>query len=274
MSKNKLKRKPRSKSKKVFRELCSDDVDIFTQEELPNEMSEIAVLNEKGPFHCVELDGFYQYWKSEADRGKDVKNPMTNQALSQKILNKIWEKIKKKYPKDIKPSKSESEAQYMWIDGQQEEVVQDNDPRGIENVFELDLGRRRRRRSSVDNSAIRNILQRPAFMEPAGREQGYDRNAFEIPDLDISDEDSDFDSMDNRADISNSESVEDDDTAERNASNLPPIIRNNPIENMNKDQLEAHKTRLQRALTRAHPRVIEAYQRRIRRVERKLETMN
>lgn len=268
------KRKPKKKSKKIFRELCSDDIDIFTQEELPKDMSQIAILNDKGPYHCVELEGFYQYWKSESDRGKDVKNPMTNQPVPKKLLNKIWLKIKKKHPKDLKPGKSDSEQEYMWIDGEQVEVRHgDNDPRIVEDVFELDLGEnRRRRRSSVNAQDIRNALRRPSFMEPMGNQQEPEQSDFDSMD-NRAYVDSDLDDLAESSDEESEEIVGDDDEEERNADRLPPLIRNNPIEDMSKEQLEEHKAKIERGLRRAHPRVHEAYRRRIRRVDRILEAL-
>ena len=99
----KKNRKKKTRTKQVFKELCHDPIDVFTQYELPDKIKDIIVLNDKSPYHCAELDSFYGYWKNVANDGKKVTNPFTNLKISDKILNKIWKKIKKKYPNDEKP---------------------------------------------------------------------------------------------------------------------------------------------------------------------------
>ncbi len=116
--------KPKSKMKKVKKEKkkdsfskrmgCTDDVDIFTQEKLPKNLFNILVLNNKKPFHCAEVESFYSYWKSEANEGKDVKNPFTGEKLSDKQLTKIFRKIKRKHPNDKKPKVREIQIQHGW----------------------------------------------------------------------------------------------------------------------------------------------------------------
>ena len=93
---------------------CSSDIDIFTQNKLPNKEKDIVILNSKKPYHCVDLVQFFNYWKSIAKDGLDIKNPMTNKKISEKKLNEIWLKIKKNIPNAKKPTKSLTKIKYGW----------------------------------------------------------------------------------------------------------------------------------------------------------------
>ncbi len=112
-----------NKSEKAYQKLqCSDSLDVFTQEDLPNIKDDIVILNKNPPYHCVELDSFYKYWKSKANDGAKVTNPFTNEEINNTILNKIWRKIKKKYPNDSKPKILNVEILHTFDDeGNQQE---------------------------------------------------------------------------------------------------------------------------------------------------------
>ena len=123
MSKLIIKHIKKIAPKKVWKKLqCSDRKDIFTQENLPDNKDIIVVLNEKSPFHCVELESFYTYWKSQTSDGYEVKNPFINKEIPKKILDKIWRKIKKIHKNDTKPKVVNNKLMYVWIDGEQHEI--------------------------------------------------------------------------------------------------------------------------------------------------------
>jgi hypothetical protein len=118
------KGKKRIAPKKVWQEIgCSDRTDVFTQEDLPNKRDEVITLNDKKPFHCVELKSFYQYWLSKANDGKDVTNPFTNKEIPEKKLDKIWKQINKKFPAYIKPVKTNVNVVHTWDEEGMQQVL-------------------------------------------------------------------------------------------------------------------------------------------------------
>jgi hypothetical protein len=113
--KKKVEPKKKIAPKKVWEEIgCSDRTDVFTQEDLPNKRDEVITLNDKKPFHCVELKSFYQYWLSKANDGKDVTNPFTNKEIPEKKLDEIWKQISKKYSSYKKPEKTNVKIVHTW----------------------------------------------------------------------------------------------------------------------------------------------------------------
>lgn len=229
---------------------CSDTIDIFTQEDLPSNASDVVVLNEKSPYHCVDLNNFYNYWKSEAENGRDVKNPYTNQKLSSQMLDKIWKKIKKKNKNLSKPIKSTTQTQYWWIDNEQQEVRQPqlrirtrlNIPtrsipiRSRENFISNELSQLLDDDSDSDDD---NYLIRPAFMnpEPLLRQTGENLDLPNELELEESDE---------RGEIINIE-------LQNEGENLPPLLRNNNILNMNMSELEEHENLVRNMLRQVQP---------------------
>ena len=92
--------------------MCNSNIDIFTQEELPEK--DFVVLNQQSPYNCVGLETFYDYWKSKANDGQKVKNPSTNMEISYEQLNEIWKKIKIKYPNDTQPVIQNVRIHHDW----------------------------------------------------------------------------------------------------------------------------------------------------------------
>ena len=250
MSKNK-KKKRRSKMKRpVLVEKCHEKVDIFTQEELPKNMKEIVVLNEKSPYHCVELDSFYGYWKSQAEDGKKVKNPYTNLPIKEKILFKIWRKIKKKYPDAKKPTREEVDIQYAW-DEDTGMAVEVRQPRNI--IFD----------------------ERPGFMErrPGFRPVGQPRLRRRVGNILNRD---DIMRLLNENDSENDSDEEDDTNFEielrrhqRREEEMPEILRRN-IEEMNIQELRRYKRNVVRTLNESHPRLRRFFERRIREIDERI----
>tara|TARA_Y100000310_G_C20511432_1_gene729066 strand:+ start:111 stop:869 length:759 start_codon:yes stop_codon:yes gene_type:complete len=96
--------------------VCIDQFDPITGEALPNEEENLAILNDNAPFHCMSLESFYRFWESAAKDGKNPRNSISREYLTDNQLDRIWLKIKAKYPNYSRPVKANVHMQYTLDD--------------------------------------------------------------------------------------------------------------------------------------------------------------
>ena len=135
---------------------CTNEEDLITLEKLPSKGSNIIHLNTKKPYHCMDIDSFLELWEHEAKEGRKVKNPMTNEEVSEKRLGSIWKLIKAKNGAGAKrPVVADIHVQHGWDDQgfQTREVLHIDDQEADLNAAQayIELVELRRARHTTTN---------------------------------------------------------------------------------------------------------------------------